>query len=226
MSALDRIRGGLVVSVQAPPGSPLRDTAVMAAIATAARAGGAAGIRAAGAEDVAAIKAAVDVPVVGLHKRHEPDGVRITPTLEDARAIAAAGADVVAVDATLRPRGDGRSSAEFLAALTGELAVPVLADVDDLDAGVAAAEAGADAVASTLAGYTNAGPVPEGPDVDLVAALARAVDVPVVAEGRYATPDDLRAAFATGAHAVVVGTAITDPAALTSRLAGATPGGP
>ena len=100
----------------------------------------------------------------------------------------------------------------------------MLADVDDLESGQAAAAAGAAAVATTLAGYTG-GEVPDGPDVELVAALHGAVGVPVVAEGRYATPDDLHAAFGAGAHAVVVGTAITDPMALTRRLATATPAG-
>jgi len=224
MSVLDDIRGGLVVSVQAAPGSPLRDPAHMAAMARAAEAGGAVAIRAAGADDVAAIRRAVTLPVVGLHKRHGPDGVRITPTLGDARAVAAAGADVVAVDATLRPRADGLATDTFLAELGRELAAPVLADVDDLEAGVAAAAAGAAAVATTLSGYTG-GAVPDGPDVTLVAALAEAVQVPVLAEGRYAGPGDVRAAFAAGAHAVVVGTAITDPMALTRGLAAATPAG-
>jgi len=224
VSVLDRIRGGLVVSVQAAPGSPLRDPAHMAAMARAAEAGGAVAIRAAGADDVAAIRAAVTLPVVGLHKRHGPDGVRITPTLDDARTVAAAGADVVAVDATLRPRADGLASGAFLVQLGRELEVPVLADVDDLESGVAAAASGAAAVATTLSGYTGRA-VPDDPDVTLVAALAEAVQVPVLAEGRYAGAGDVRAAFAAGAHAVVVGTAITDPMALTRRLAAATPAG-
>ncbi len=224
MSVLDALRGGLVVSVQAAPGSPLRDPGHMAAIAAAAAAGGAVAIRAAGAADVAAIKAAVDLPVVGLEKRAAPAGVLITPGLDDARGVAAAGADVVAVDATLRPRSDGRATAAFLAELDRELEVPVLADVDDLESGRAAAAAGVDAVATTLAGYT-AGLVPTEPDLELVAALSAEVTVPVVAEGRYASPAHVREAFAVGAHAVVVGTAISDPTALTRHLADATPAG-
>jgi len=224
VSTLEALRGGLVVSVQAPPGSPLRAPEHMAAVARAAEAGGAVAIRAAGAADVAAIRAAVDLPLVGLHKRHAPEGVRITPTLEDARAVAEAGADMVAVDATLRPRADGRATAEFLDELGRELGVPVLADVDDLASGRAAAAAGVAAVATTLAGYTG-GPVPAAPDLELVAALDGAIGVPVVAEGRYASPQQVRDAFLAGAHAVVVGTAITDPMALTRRLAGATPAG-
>jgi N-acylglucosamine-6-phosphate 2-epimerase len=117
-----------------------------------------------------------------------------------------------------------------------ELPVPVLADVDSLEAGVAAREAGAAAVATTLAGYTEAAAAAAsppadgraaasaGPDLELVSALASALDCPVFAEGRIATPAQARAAFDAGAFAVVVGTAITDPVALTRGFAAATRG--
>jgi N-acylglucosamine-6-phosphate 2-epimerase len=246
--ALEALRGGLVVSVQAPEGSPLAAPSQLAAMARAAEAGGAAGIR---AQEVAAVKEVVALPVIGLRKRRvEGSDVYITPALEDARAVAAAGADVVAVDATLRPRPGGLTAERFLRELASELDVPVLADVDSLEAGRAAREAGAAAVATTLAGYTGAatprqapsvefvGHTPTnstvghglaapaasgGPDLALVAALAAELDCPVLAEGRIATPDQARAAFEAGAFAVVVGTAITDPVALTRRFAAAAP---
>ena len=215
---LEALRGGLVVSVQASPGTPLDAPAHIAAMARAASLGGAAGIR---VVEVAAVKEAVELPVIGLRKRRvEGSEVYITPTFEDARAVAAAGADIVAVDATLRPRPDGVE----LAALVAELPVPVLADVDCREAGHAAREAGAAAVATTLAGYTGNGPTPTTPDIDLVEVLAAELDCPVLAEGRIATPDQARAAFDAGAFAVVVGTAITDPLALTRGFAAAARG--
>jgi len=217
---LEAMREGLVVSVQAPPDSPLANPETMSAIARAAELGGAAGIRADGAADVRAIKRAVAVPVIGLLKRDMPGSpVRITPSVGDARAVAGAGADVVAVDATLRARPNGMTTGDFLAALVGELGRPVLADVDSLEAAVAACAAGAAAVATTLSGYTCDDPTPDRPDLELVGRLARELDRPVLAEGRYATPDDVRAAFDAGAFAVVVGAAITDPVTLTRRLA-------
>jgi N-acylglucosamine-6-phosphate 2-epimerase len=217
---LEAMRGGLVVSVQAPPGSPLATPETMSAIARAAELGGAAGIRAEGPEDVRAIKRAVAVPVIGLLKRDVPGSpVRITPSLSDARVVAEAGADVVAVDATLRTRSNRMTTGDFLAALVDELELPVLADVDSLEAGVAARAAGADAVATTLSGYTGHGAMPDTPDLELVARLVRELDCPVLAEGRYATPDHVRAALDAGAFAVVVGTAITDPVTLTRRFA-------
>jgi N-acylglucosamine-6-phosphate 2-epimerase len=218
--ALERMRGGLVVSVQAAPGSPLAAPEHLAAVARAAEAGGAVAIRTEGLAAVAAIREALDVPVIGLVKRRVPDSdVYITPALEDALAVAETGAELVAVDATERLRADRTSGPEFVGALAAELPGRVLADVDDAGAGRAAAAAGAAAVATTLSG--SSGP----PAVALVAELAAALDVPVLAEGRYATPADVRAAFEAGAFAVVVGTAITDPTALTRALADATPGG-
>lgn len=218
--ALERMRGGLVVSVQAAPGSPLAAPKQLAAIARAVDAGGAAAIRTEGLAAVAAIREAVDVPVIGLVKRRVPESdVYITPNLEDALAVTEAGADLVAVDATERLRAEGTSGPEFVAALAGKLPGMVVADVDCASAGRAAAAAGAVAVATTLSGF--AGP----PDVGLVAELAAELDAPVLAEGRYATAAQVRAAFEAGAFAVVVGTAITDPTALTRALAAATPGG-
>jgi N-acylglucosamine-6-phosphate 2-epimerase len=210
--------GGLVVSVQAPDGSPLKETAHLVALARAAEAGGAAGIRAEGGADVAATKAAVSVPIIGLRKRRvSGSDVYITPELSDAHEVAAAGADIVAVDATLRPRPNGLELAEFVA----RLSQPVLADVDSLEAGVAAREAGAAAVATTLAGYTDVEPPPDEPDLELVGRLVAELDCPVLAEGRYGSPAAVRAAFEAGAFAVVVGTAITDPLALTRRFVAA-----
>jgi N-acylglucosamine-6-phosphate 2-epimerase len=220
-----RLEGGLVVSVQAPEGSPLRETSHMVAMALAAEAGGAAGIRTAGAGDIAAIRAESALPLIGLRKRSvPPSAVYITPELADAHEVAAAGADILAVDGTLRPRPGGALLVDFIAAITRELPQPVLADVDSVEAAAAAREAGAAAVATTLAGYTDAGSPPAEPDLELVGRLAAELDCPVLAEGRFQTPDQVRAALEAGAFAVVVGAAITDPLALTCRFAAATPG--
>ncbi|MGI5225518.1 N-acetylmannosamine-6-phosphate 2-epimerase [Actinoallomurus sp. CA-142502] len=208
-------RGSLVVSCQAPPASPFHGPAGMTLMARAAALGGAAGIRANGAADIAAIHAAVDLPIIGISKTGDPDGVYITPTFAAAAPLVSAGASIVGLDATLRPRPETLSG--LIARIHGELGVPVLADVDSVAAGVAAASAGADLVATTLSGYTG-GPVPSEPDLGLVRGLAVELSCPIVAEGRYVTPADVSAAFDAGATAVVVGTAITNPTAITRRL--------
>jgi N-acylglucosamine-6-phosphate 2-epimerase len=209
----------LVVSCQARADSPLHGPGTMALMAAAAAAGGAAGIRANGAPDIAAIRASVQLPIIGISKTGDPGGVLITPTVRSAVEVVAAGADVVAIDGTSRPRPGGETLADVVAGVR-RLGVPVMADVDSVENGLASAEAGADLIATTLSGYTG-GPVPAQPDLDLVRRLAALTDRPIVAEGRYWTPEDVLAAYEAGASLVVVGTAVTNPTAITSRLAGA-----
>jgi N-acylglucosamine-6-phosphate 2-epimerase len=217
---LGAVRGRLIVSCQAPAGHPLRDSSTIARLARAAVAGGAAAVRGGGiggTADVAAIRAAVTVPVIGLTKDGS-SAVFITPTVDAALAVVAAGADVVAVDGTRRPRPDGRSLADTIAAVHNEGAL-VMADAAGLADGIVAADAGADLIATTLAGYVD-GPPGKGPDLDLVIALHAALpDVPIVAEGRYRRPEQAAAALAAGATAVAVGTAITDPVWITQSFA-------
>ena len=219
-SVLDRLRGGLVVSCQAPLGSPLRDAHITALIAQAAVLGGASGIRVNGPDDVRAVRAITDLPIIGLHKVQSERRSVITPTLDLALGLVDAGADLVAVDATVEVFGVRLAGfGELVAALD----VPVMADASTLAEGRRALQLGAVVVGTTLAGYT---PYTldehDGPDLELVAALA-AAGLPVIAEGRYRSPDDVAAAFAAGATSVVVGGAITDPLATTRRFAAATP---
>ncbi|WP_037357300.1 N-acetylmannosamine-6-phosphate 2-epimerase [Amycolatopsis orientalis] len=220
------IDGRLIVSCQAPAGHPLRDTEAIVRMALAAVRGGAVAIRCGGvggAPDVAAVSAAVDVPVLGLTK-DGTEGVYITPTVAAAHAVLDAGAAVVASDGTQRPRPDGSVFADIVRAVHDRGGL-VLADVSTAAEGIAAVEAGADLVATTLSGYTANSPRRDGPDLDLVAALRKALpDEPIIAEGRYHTPDSVAAALASGATAVVVGTAITDPAWLTASFAAAASG--
>jgi N-acylglucosamine-6-phosphate 2-epimerase len=214
--------GALVVSCQAGPGNPFFSPELMALMARAAEAGGAGAIRANGAADVAAIRAGTDLPIIGLNKLGDPAGVFITPTFASAVEIVVAGADLIALDGTLRPRPDGGELRTQIARIHDELGVPVLADVDSVKAGIAARADGADLIATTLSGYTN-GSTSQGPDLELVRQLATKLDCPVIAEGRIRTPEDVRAVCEAGAYAVVVGSAITNPMDITARLVAAIP---
>ncbi|MGN6203745.1 N-acetylmannosamine-6-phosphate 2-epimerase [Humibacter sp.] len=212
---LERLRSRLVVSCQAYPGEPLRTPEAMLGMALAAERGGAAGIRAQGLDDIRLIASQVRLPVIGLLKVSGGD-VFITPTLDDALAVVEAGSDVVAIDGTRRPRPDGRTLAETIAALHEQTDALVMADCGSADDALAAQDAGADIVGTTLAGYTGEREKTHGPDLDLIAALAPRLRVPLVAEGRIHTPADARAALDAGAFSVVVGTAITHPTTITS----------
>ena len=207
------LKGKLIVSCQAYMGEPLRHPETMAQMARAAELGGAAAIRCQGLSDIAAIKGRVEIPVLGLWKEGH-DGVYITPTLRHARACIAAGADVVALDATGRPRPDGRTFEETVAALKGETLV--MADCACMDDVRRAVAAGVDIISTTLAGYTDDRPKTDGPDLDFVReAVAEAGDIPVFCDGRIHTPAQAREAMEAGAFAVVVGTAITHPTSVT-----------
>ncbi len=216
---ISSLRGGLIVSCQAKAGSPLRSSAIMAAMAQAAAIGGACAIRANTPADVAAIRTVVALPIIGLWKQDIPGyEVYITPTLAAAQAVQAAGADIIALDATLRPHPEGCSAADLIAAVKRELKVLVMADISTLEEGLAAAKAGADLVSTTLSGYTPYSLQQKEPDLTLVQELSRLLSVPVIAEGRISSPGEARAALEAGAFAVVVGTAITAPGAITARF--------
>lgn len=214
-SDLAALKGALIVSAQAYPGEPMRDPRTMAQVAASAVIGGAKAVRVQGLADISATRSAVQVPVIGLFKDgHE--GVFITPTLHHALAVAAAGAHVVALDGTRRPRPDGLTLAETIAGIRAGSGATVMADCGSLQDAIAAAAAGADLIGTTLAGYTGERPKTQGPDLELLEDIIAAdLGVPVIAEGRIHTPAQARAALDAGAHAVVVGTAITHPATLT-----------
>jgi putative N-acetylmannosamine-6-phosphate epimerase len=214
----------LVVSCQARPDNPLHGPVFMTAMARAAEAGGAIGLRINGPEDIAAVRVASELPIIGLLKRSYPDSpIEITPTYADAAAIAAARADVIAIDATGRRRPDGETLEALIARIHDNLGLPVLADCAGVDDALAAAKFGADAVASTLSGYLDRSvPPPDDPDLEMILKLAPRCPVPVIAEGRFKNPDQVAAALRAGAHAVVVGTAITNPREITRLFAEAT----
>jgi len=193
----------------------------MAAMALAAVQGGALGIRANGAGDIAAIRRLVDVPIIGINKRFDDRfPVYITPDVRDAVAVARAGADVIALDATARSR-DGLALAELVPAIRQACpGVRLMADIATAAEAIMAEQLGFDYIATTLSGYTDEteARLPLGPDLDLLSALVAQLHRPVIAEGRFDQPDLVREAFARGAHAVVVGTAITNPREITRRF--------
>ena len=213
-----RLRGRLTVSCQAPADSPLNEPTIIAAFARAAALRGAAGVRVDTPDRVAAVREALPgVAIVGLWKQQFPGcDVYITPQYCHAEAIARAGADLIAIDATDRDRPEGETVAGIVDAIHHRLQKPVLADIDTYEAAVAAADAGADAVATTLYGYTQATANRTPPGFDLLARLARDFNIPVVCEGGVASPEMAKKAIALGADFAIVGTAITGVDRLTA----------
>jgi len=224
---INRLRAGVIVSCQTSQQNPLHGPVFAAALAVAAEMGGARGVRADGPAYVAAISGRIAVPLMGINTIERAGSpVRITPTFADAQAVVWAGAQIVSVDGTTRTRPDGVSLAELMDRIHRELGVPIQADVATMEDAIAARAAGADLVGSSITGYDGPQAAAE-PDIDLVRALVRELDCPVIAERHFSTPEQIRAAFDVGAHAVIVGSAITDVAAITRRLVAAScPGVP
>ncbi|MFM7264294.1 MAG: N-acetylmannosamine-6-phosphate 2-epimerase [Cyanobium sp.] len=207
------LRGGLIVSVQAPEGSPLRDPAVIAAMAEAALANGAVGVRLESPEHIGAVRRRCpQALIVGLWKRTYADSpIYITPGWAELAAVWAAGADVVALDATDRPRPGGARLEDLVARAQAELGAPLMADIDSLANGCRAAALGCRWIGTTLYGYTEATAAAAPPAWELVAALREVLPPErlLICEGGIASAEQARRALDLGADAVVVGTAIT-----------------
>jgi N-acylglucosamine-6-phosphate 2-epimerase len=207
------LKGSLIVSVQAPEGSPLRHPLAIAAMAEACLVNGAAGVRLESPEHIAAVRRRCpQALIVGLWKRTWPDSsVYITPRWQEITAVWGAGADVVALDATERRRPEGQRLDALVRRAREELGVPLMADVDSLQAGQRAADLGCAWVGTTLYGYTEATRDRKPPALDLLTRLRESLppSIPVVCEGGIHSPDQALEALSRGADFVVVGTAIT-----------------
>jgi N-acylglucosamine-6-phosphate 2-epimerase len=212
------LRGKLIVSCQAVSGDPLDHVDTLRRIAASVLRGGAGGLRANGVESITAFRQETALPIIGILKRYIEGEVAITPDFAAAAAVSAAGADVIALDCTARRLRAEEPWPELIARIHGELHKPVLADVASLEDAVAAEAAGADAVATTLYGFTPETSQFRAVSWELVEAMAARLKVPVIVEGHITQPEEVRRALDLGAYAVVVGSAITRPESITARF--------
>ena len=210
---LDGLPQGLIVSVQAPQGSPMRDPEVIAAMADASMRSGALGVRLESPEHIGAVRRRCpEALIIGLWKCTYPgSSVYITPGWREIKAVWSAGADVIAIDATARHRPDQQDLAALIEKTKTELRAPLMADVDSVDNGLRAASLGCDWVGTTLFGYTEETEDQTPPGLHLLGDLRRDLptDVRLICEGGIASPAAASAALNAGADNVVVGTAIT-----------------
>lgn len=210
----------LIVAVHPEPTEPINGLEMTIGMARAVVVGGAKAIRTGGIPEIKAIRASMNIPIIGFTKLSRPNysEVRVTATFADAQKIVEAGADMISLEATGRPRPDGLSDGEMIQKIKKELGVPVIADISIYEEGIAAAEAGADFIATSLAGYTPQSIHTDGYNFELLSALVKNLSVPVIAEGHIQSPADARRALVCGAFAVVVGTAITRPHLITKKF--------
>ena len=208
---LKHIQSSLIVSCQAPVDSPLHSPIIIAAIAQASVNQGALGVRIDTPSHVEAVHQQMpDIPIIGLWKQPNLESeVYITPRFQDALAIAQAGADIIAIDATHRERPNGETVAGLIEKIHTELGKLVMADIDTIENAIAAANGGADIVGTTLYGYTPQTQHLSPPSYSLLTQLVEKLNIPVICEGGIASPEMAQKAIDLGAYAVVVGTAIT-----------------
>lgn len=211
MGSLDKLKQALIVSCQPISGSPMDTVDIVVAMARTAELSGAGAVRIEGVKNVAAVKQVLNIPVIGIVKRIDPaTPVVITPTLADVDGLIAAGADIVALDATARPRP---VNVEFLVKRIQASNSFTMADCATLTDGEIALDLGCNFIGTTLSGYTlETAPCGEEPDFGLLRQFAKITeqsDALVMAEGRFNTPQLAASALNNGADCVTVGSAIT-----------------
>ena len=216
------IRGKMIVSCQAVYGEPLyvEEKSVMYLMARAAKMAGSPAIRTSGIRDILAIKEETGLPVIGLiKKQYEGYDGYITPTMTEVDELVSAGTDVVAVDCTLRRRGDGKAVNQYMAEIREKYPdIILMADIATFEEGINAWKCGVDLISTTMSGYTVDSPKQDGPDFELMRKLAENVDIPVIGEGRIHSPQQAVEALNTGVWAIVVGSAITRPLEIAERF--------
>ena len=223
MDMINRLKGKVIVSVQAMPSEPLYQEKCMIAMMQSVVKGGAGGLRVAGARDVKNAKKLFDIPVIGLTKpdiipSNWQEIVYITPTLDEVIKLVDAGADIIAFDGTMRKRPNNAKLEDLIKYIKINKRIS-MADISTLEEGQNAQKLGANILSTTLSGYTqfsqNRG---DEPDFELLKQLVENTDLPVVLEGRIWEPEQVNKAFELGAHCVVIGSAITRPQLITKRF--------
>ncbi len=219
---LEALRGQLIVSCQASEGDPLDDLDTLTRMATSVLRGGAGGLRAEGAPRIAAFRKLTQLPIIGILKTYDANGdVYITPDFCSAQVISEAGADIIALDCTAHRLTAPEPWTQLIPRIHTELNRPVLADIATLEDAIAAEHAGADAVATTLFGYTVETANQREVSWPLVQSILTHLTIPLLVEGHITSPDEVGTAFSLGVTAVVVGSAITRPETITARFVGA-----
>lgn len=215
---LNEVKGKLIISCQALPDEPLHSPFIMGRMALAATQAGASGIRAQSMADILEIKKNTNLPIIGIVKRNYDDSdIYITPTKKEVDELLAVGCEMIALDATNRTRPNGEKIEDLVNYIKSK-GVETMADCSTFEECVEAERIGFDCVSTTLCGYTPYSVNVEGPNIELIKKLVATLKIPVIAEGKVNTPEDLKAVLDAGAYCAVVGGAITRPQNIAKRF--------
>lgn len=216
---IKNLKGKLIVSCQANETEPLYSPEALLSMARASIEGGAYALRASTPLPIRYMKSFFDVPVIGLYKAVYSDSeVYITPTIKEVDAIAVSGAEIIAVDATLRKRPNNETLEQVLKRIQKKHKLLAMADISTYEEAINAYKLGFDLIGTTLSGYTKYSTQGDKPDFELLKKITKDIKKPIIMEGKIWTPDELEKAFQLGAYAVVIGSAITRPQLITKKF--------
>lgn len=216
---MKRLKGELIVSCQALEHEPLHSSFIMGRMALAAVEGGAKGIRAQSVEDINEIAKVCELPIIGIIKRNYEDSeMYITASMKEVEELLTTRCEIIALDATDRKRPNGESTASLVQRIH-EAGRYAMADCSTFEECKMAEEVGFDIVSTTLCGYTGYGDDLDGPNFPLLKRCVEELNVPVIAEGKINTPEDLRNVYEKcNVYSAVVGSAITRPQLITKKF--------
>ena len=222
---IENLKGKLIVSCQALPSEPLHSPFIMGRMALAAKIGGASGIRANTKEDIAEIQTQVDLPIIGIVKRdYEDSEIYITPTMKEIDELMEVKPEIIAMDATISTRPEGKTLDEFFHEVKKKYPEQLfMADCSTIEEALHADELGFDFIGTTMVGYTKQSKdlkIDEN-DFEILRTILSKVKHPVIAEGNINTPAKLKRVLELGAFCAVVGSAITRPQLITKSFANA-----
>lgn len=219
---IENLKGKLIVSCQALPNEPLHSSFIMGKMALAAKVGGASGIRANTKEDIAEIQAQVDLPIIGIVKRdYEDSEIYITPTMKEIDELMEVRPEIIAMDATISTRPEGKSLDEFFHEVKEKYPEQLfMADCSTVEEALHSDELGFDFIGTTMVGYTkqSEGDKIEENDFEILREIVSKVNHKVIAEGNINTPEKARRVLELGAYSVVVGSIITRPQLITKSF--------
>lgn len=216
-----KLNPGLIVSCQALKDEPMYGGDTIPKFALAAYLGGADGIRANTIRDINAIARKIDhkLPIIGIIKAdYEDSSVYITPTLSEIKRLIKSQCDVIALDATRRPRPNGERLEDLVAYCRAHTDKPIMADIATLEEALYAEQLGFDYISSTLRSYTEETKGIVIPDLKFTKDLLEKIKKSqVIFEGGISSPEQLQEILSTGIRYVVIGGAITRPMNITKR---------
>jgi len=217
------MKNGIIVSCQAEEGSAFNNVNSIVAFAKEAERGGAVGVRIEGYENIKAVRAAINIPIIGIVKGKFTSGnVWITPTVQEAVLIEQSGADFIAADATGRKDPlHTKDGWQYLREICIGTNIPVIGDMAHSgfvhSSIIEAEKCGCKYLSTTLSGYTGYSDPTDGPDFEFLKILLKVSNLPIIAEGRYSKKDHIQIAKKLGVKNIVIGSSITRPHLITQK---------